>query len=441
MALGTGVPGRTTNAPGRFMPGRVDTGAVQQLPVVAVEFSPTTNPGSTPSWVSITGYVRSISIRRGRSYELDRMEAGTAQLTLDNRNRFFDPAYVAGPYYGNLLPMRRLRIWCTWKGVTYYLFHGFVESWPQTWPGGKDAVVSIRCVDGFKSLSLLKLNTSYSAEATGTRIANVLNSVGWPAADRDIDTGSSTVQAATLANASALDHLQQVIESESGRMYISATGALVFLDRASKYKGPYNTPIAVYSDETIRTYQDIAITLDDTQIWNEARVTRSGGTEQTTSDATSIAKFYTRTLVKSSLVPTDSEALSASQYLVSRYKDPQMRIERMDVTGMGHEPMWAEVLGRELGDRVTVIRTPEGVANNGATNLWVWDAPATRWDYAYWQDANAAFQSDEILESITHNISPDGWRTVWQFSPAEAVEDAWIWDDPRTFWDQAEWIY
>ena len=63
-----------------------------------------------------------IQIHRGRSYELDRQEAGTLQLVLDNRNRYFDPSYVSGPYYGLLKPMRRIRVYCTWKGVTYYLF-------------------------------------------------------------------------------------------------------------------------------------------------------------------------------------------------------------------------------------------------------------------------------------------------------------------------------
>jgi hypothetical protein len=65
---------------------------------------------ASPSWQEITDYVREVRIRRGRQFELDRIDASTLALKLDNSDRRFDPSYVSGPYYPNVLPMRRMRV-------------------------------------------------------------------------------------------------------------------------------------------------------------------------------------------------------------------------------------------------------------------------------------------------------------------------------------------
>jgi hypothetical protein len=65
---------------------------------------------ASPSWQDITDYVREVRIRRGRQFELDRIDASTLALKLDNSDRRFDPSYVSGPYYPNVLPMRRVRV-------------------------------------------------------------------------------------------------------------------------------------------------------------------------------------------------------------------------------------------------------------------------------------------------------------------------------------------
>lgn len=79
------------------------------IPPVITEVAFTTDPGSTPTWTDISAYVKRSAPVRGRDDEFGDFGPGTNQLTLDNRDRRFDPSYTAGPYYGNLLPMRRLR--------------------------------------------------------------------------------------------------------------------------------------------------------------------------------------------------------------------------------------------------------------------------------------------------------------------------------------------
>lgn len=56
--------------------------------------------GTLPvGWTDITSYTREITIDRGRSSDLGRVETGTASIILDNRDRRFDPIYEDGPYW------------------------------------------------------------------------------------------------------------------------------------------------------------------------------------------------------------------------------------------------------------------------------------------------------------------------------------------------------
>src|SRR4051812_10986829 len=80
------------------------------MPPVVTEVAFTTDPGATsPSWTDISAYVKSSSPTRGRDSEFDDFGPGTNSLRLNNKDRRFDPSYTAGPYYGYLLPMRRVR--------------------------------------------------------------------------------------------------------------------------------------------------------------------------------------------------------------------------------------------------------------------------------------------------------------------------------------------
>jgi hypothetical protein len=109
---------------------------------------------TTPTWTTVaTADIRSVDVARGREDELGRVEAGTAQLTLNNRTRSFDPQVVTG-----LRPMNRWRLRLIHNAVTYNVFLGYAESYEQSWPGvGYDAITVVRLVDEFKVLALAKL--------------------------------------------------------------------------------------------------------------------------------------------------------------------------------------------------------------------------------------------------------------------------------------------
>jgi hypothetical protein len=110
----------------------------------------------TPTWVNVDqGDVRSVDVARGRDDELGRVDAGTAQIVLNNLTRSFDPQVVTG-----LRPMNRWRVRAIHNAVTYDVFLGYAESYEQSWPAlGFDAITTVRLVDEFKLLALDTLPT------------------------------------------------------------------------------------------------------------------------------------------------------------------------------------------------------------------------------------------------------------------------------------------
>lgn len=62
------------------------------IPSVTVEVAFDGGPFSTSyTWTDVTNWVQALKVKRGRSYELDRIETGTLSLTLDNADGRFTP--------------------------------------------------------------------------------------------------------------------------------------------------------------------------------------------------------------------------------------------------------------------------------------------------------------------------------------------------------------
>lgn len=130
-------------------------------PILAVEVSFTTDALAEPVWVDISRDVRSWSTTRGRNRELERHQPGRATVVLDNRDRDYDSEHTAGPWFGNLRPMRRMRIRETFRETTYPVFDGYVDSWTLDYPAtGKDATATLQATDGFKVLTRTELPRS-----------------------------------------------------------------------------------------------------------------------------------------------------------------------------------------------------------------------------------------------------------------------------------------
>lgn len=237
--------------------------------------------------------------------------------------------------------------------------------------------------------------TPWAGDLSGERVERILDLIGWPAADRDIDAGNSTLQSTDLTG-SALAYIQKIEESEGGLLFVTKDGKVRFRSRHAGFNlvssGTFGD-----GDDTELEYVDIAFDYSETLIYNEIRVSRADGVVQTAEDTTSQDSYGERTLTSDGLlIASDSESLDRASFLLGKYKDPVLRTTRMVVepSGANAVDLFPQVLGREIGDKLTVRRKPQNV---GVT-----------------------IDQDVIIEGIKHDFRDRFWSTEFMLSPTGA---------------------
>jgi hypothetical protein len=120
-----------------------------------VEINFRTSLANADNWIDVTSKVLgTIQIDRGRQSELDQYGASTCRFSLINIDREFDFTYAAGPRFGQLLPRTEVRVTCLFSAVTYNLWRGFIQGWPQGYDNeARMATVEIQAVDRFDLLA------------------------------------------------------------------------------------------------------------------------------------------------------------------------------------------------------------------------------------------------------------------------------------------------
>jgi hypothetical protein len=210
--------------------------------------------GPTPQ--DVTEFVRSISIRRGRSKFSDTFDAGQATIVLDNRARTFDPSNLGftfnqpgvifddpdvtfddlgfgSPFAPSMTPRKAV----TMEVGGQLLMTGIVEDYDLAYSPDGDSTCTVKVADGFTLIAQAQLTAGTPvAEDTGARIGAVLddNNVAWPPLRRELDTGLSTVGTAVIGdNQNALQYLNLVNASEPGAVFIDRRGFVRFRNRSS----------------------------------------------------------------------------------------------------------------------------------------------------------------------------------------------------------------
>lgn len=121
----------------------------------------------SPTWTNVSQWFMSISTNRGRSSELDDFQAGTCTVVLENRDRRFDPTHAAGPYFGNLLPRRQIKVEAVVGATTYPVFRGVIESYRQTWAFDDGQTCTIEASDVASLLARREFNSDALTAITG----------------------------------------------------------------------------------------------------------------------------------------------------------------------------------------------------------------------------------------------------------------------------------
>jgi hypothetical protein len=311
--------------------------------------------------IDVTDKVQSFSISRGKSRQLDRYPAGKANIRLDNSDRSFDPLYEAGPYAGQILPRRDVRI--TTDGVIQY--SGVIDDWNLDYnPNGASyaEVIASDAFTIFANQTLLERATT--SQQSGERIAAVLSlpEVNWPVDRRDLDTGRQLLQADTIpANANTLEYLQKVTDSEPGSLFIGKDNRVTFKDRQTDASSAEGVVLA--DDGSGIPYQQLQVVYGAELLFNRVVVSRlNGGTAISENEASQLEYDITTLSISDLLMNDDSQAADLAKFLVGKYSEPEYRFESLTVSlDTLSDSQKAAILDLELGDVVEVRFTPNNI--------------------------------------------------------------------------------
>jgi hypothetical protein len=252
----------------------------------------------------------------------------------------------------------------------------------------------------------------WDGELTGARVTAVLDLIGWPAGLRTVSTGEVVLGPADLTVGSVLDYLQLVTATEAGRLFVSSAGEITFQGNDATITG--TSAYTFIDDGTGAGILDdgIALSLDDTFLYEAAVVSRSTGQPQRAL-ATGVTDPVATIEVTGLLAQSDGAARALADRLVFRYGTPRTRVEGWTVQPEADPGDWAAILGLELGDVVTVELTP---ASTGS-----------------------AVSVDLFVESIAHTVNGDDWVIAFTGSP---VDDTvyFEWGGPDgSGWGEGAW--
>jgi hypothetical protein len=282
--------------------------------------------------VDISNLIFSVSIRRGRQRLLNEFEAGTANVTIIDTNGDFNPSNPSSPYYGDLVPLRKIQIEAEYNGNSYVLFTGFITNYDTNFSIGSDEFsrVTFRCVDALRLLTSAQITTvtGSGVQLSGARVNAILDELDYPSTLRDIDSGDTTLQADPGTSRRAVDALELVKKSEFGELFLDAEGRVTFLSRTAVTQS-LASPVYTFADDGSGiAFQNAVVALDDSLVVNDVTVTRAGGTAQNVFDQDSIDKYFIHSGARDGiLVQTDQEALDMANMLLSTRKETETRID------------------------------------------------------------------------------------------------------------------
>lgn len=319
--------------------------------------------------VDVSDQINSIQIKRGRNPQADQFQTGTLSLRIVDQNGDFNPMNTGGPYYGLLNPMIKVQINAVSLSVTYPLYSGFITSFTTTSPSqALDDVVytMIDAVDAFRLAQMAQITTvtgSAAGDLSGTRINQILDEIAWPVSMRDVDAGQTTVQANPNTAATALGSMQKIELAEYGALYVDATGSFVFQDRAVTAGSIANAPTVFADDGSGISYFNAVWRLDDTLVYNNASITRTGGSAQVATNAASILKYFDHSYNQTAMMmQTDAVALDYARAYVASRAETSVRCDAitLDLYTQNYAAGILAAMELDFFDNVTISTTQPG---------------------------------------------------------------------------------
>ena len=360
---------------------------------------------STAIIVDVSNQVNRIETNRGRTALSDQFQTGSLTLRITDQNGDFNPQNPASPYYTLLTPMKKVQITATYNSVIYPIFAGFITSYVTTYPddGEGVAITTIQAVDAFRLAQLAQISTVIGASAgelSGARVNDILDQISWPASQRDIDPGLTTLQADPGTNRTALQALFTVADSEYGAIYVSADNNFVFQDRGVTAGSIGGTPTVFADDGSGISYFDATWILNDVLVFNKATITRAGGSPQVALNQASIDKYFLHSyFLDNLLMQSDAVALDYAQAYVASRQETSIRVDAivLDLYTDNYNSGILAALGLDFFDPITVKTTQPG---------------------------GSLLEKTLQIFGVRMMITPNSWKTT--FTTLEPVIDAFI---------------
>jgi hypothetical protein len=263
--------------------------------------------------------------------------------------------------------------------------------------------VDLELVDAFRLFNMSSVTTvtgGTAGQTTGTRITTILDTIGFPASMREIETGSTTVQADPGTSRTSLEAIKNMEFSEQGAFFIAPSGNAEFLSRATIQSKSGANPTFFSNDGTGISYRNIVTALDDKLIINTTSITRAGGTAQTASNTASQIKYFPHSYTATDLlVQTDAQALDIAQAYTATRAETTLRVDALtlDLNTDSYTAGTAAALTLDFFDTIRV----KNVGQDGTV-------------------------IDKTLQcmGVTHEITPGTWNTT--FVTSEPIIDSFI---------------
>ena len=357
--------------------------------------------------VDVSSQINHIETNRGRTALSDQFQTGSLTLRIVDQAGDFNPQNPSSPFFNLLTPMKKVQITATYNSITYPIFSGFITSYVTTYPDNSSfddvAITTIQAVDAFRLAQLAQISTVTGATAgdlSGTRINQILDEIDWPASQRDIDAGLTTLQADPGTNRTALQALTTVATSEYGALYVDANNSFVFQDRALTVSSIGGTPTVFADDGTGIDYFDATWILNDVLVFNKATITRVGGSPQVVLNQASKDKYFLHSyFLDNLLMESDTVALNYAQAYVASRAETTIRCDAivLDLYTPSYDTGVVAALDLDFFDPITIITTQPG---------------------------GSLLEKTLQIFGVRMNITPNSWKTT--FTTLEPVIDGFI---------------
>ena len=361
-------------------------------PSLAVQFL------KSGTWTSTTiTDVLQIDIRRGRTRQSERDQAGISVVVFNNTSGYYDPdnTSAGNPWVVSGTNILRdglqMRIVATIGGTSYNLYYGFLEETKVDQGLGPTSTMTF--VDGIAYIADAQapaLATAGFAETAATRVGRMLTYAGWGGSTSLTGTVSLLK---TVQNRSCMDLIYQAVDAIAGRFYISRNGIATLVPLADKFSRPTQLLFTDTGASNTVGYMQLLTNPGTYYVVNQAVINRGNANKQYTSQYNPSVSAYG--IAKNPIdapVSTDSNAQNLALYESRKLAIPVTYVERIDFNALAvgtYGLLYPDFLSTELADQVSVVRT-------------TYDGRTIQWNL--------------VVEGMAHTITQNNWLVSYTTS-------------------------